>query len=443
MRNRLLPALAALALAAARPAGAQTSLATYVAVGDSLTAGVVSGSLVLTHQANSFPAMIARQAGVTGFQQPTVSEPGAPPELILTALLPSPLIVSKAASPGSPTNFFLARPYNNLGIPGTTSVDCVNRTTDGGGAFDLILRGRGTQLQQAVSLRPTFLTLWIGPYDVLGGIVRGRAIDGVTLTPAPVFRQVYQQVVSTLKATGATIIAANIPDVTSIPFATTIPPVVVNAARQPVLVNGRPLPLIGPNGPLPSGSLVTLAASSFIAQGVGIPTSVGGQGTPLPDEVVLDPGEVAAIRDRVTVNNQAISDICQAAGVPVVDMNALLAEIATTGRTIGGITFTNAFLTGGIFSYDGVHPTELGYAIVANEWIRVINDRGGNLPLVDLGPFMGLVAQAPSARAESGPVLGAFSERPRPGAAPRLAPAVELTWEAYQNLLALFPPLGH
>jgi lysophospholipase L1-like esterase len=40
---------------------------------------------------------------------------------------------------------------------------------------------------------------------------------------------------------------------------------------------------------------------------------------------------------------------------------------------------------------DGVHPTDLGYAILANEWIRVINQSGGDLEPVDLGPFTGMV----------------------------------------------------
>src|SRR6185436_8077360 len=65
---------------------AQTNFQTYVAVGDSLTAGFSSASLVVTHQSGSYPARLARQAGVAGFQQPTVSDPGIPPELALVSL---------------------------------------------------------------------------------------------------------------------------------------------------------------------------------------------------------------------------------------------------------------------------------------------------------------------------------------------------------------------
>jgi hypothetical protein len=179
------------------------------------------------------------------------------------------------------------------------------------------------------------------------------------------------------------------------------------------------VPLLGPSGPLPASTLVTLAASALLAKGDGIPTALGGKGTPLPDEVLLDPSEVAIIRDHVAVNNQSIRDICAAAGIPVFDLNGLLTEVATTGRDIGGVRLTASFLTGGVFGYDGVHPTDLGYAVLANEWIGVINANGGSLPLVDLGPYLGVSA---SARAKE-------------------ATGFEFSAEAQHMLEALFPRL--
>ena len=143
---------------------------------------------------------------------------------------------------------------------------------------------------------------------------------------------------------------------------------------------------------------MTLAASTLLAQGIGIPAALGGTGAALPDEVVLDPAEIAIIRDRVNTNNQAIREICAAANVPVLDVHAVLGEVATTGRHVGGVTLTSAFLSGGVFSYDGVHPNDLGYALLANEWIRVINESGGSLPPVDLGAVMGVSGAAPAAR---------------------------------------------
>jgi lysophospholipase L1-like esterase len=428
MRRALI--LLAATLAVAGRADAQTNFNTYVSVGDSLAAGFESNALVETHQNRSVPFLIARQAGVQGFQQPLISEPGIPPELTLVSLVPAPLIAPKAATAGAPKNLALARPYNNLAVPGATSVDALTRTTDAGGLHDVILRGLGTQVQQAVALRPTAITLWIGNNDVLGAALRGRAIDGVTLTPTDAFRATYAQIVASLKATGAFIVAANLPNVTAIPFVNTIRPYVVNSAGEPVLIAGSRVPLLGPEGALPSNSLVTLAASSLLAQGIGIPAVVGGTGTPLPDEVVLNPSEIAIIQDHVNVNNKSISDICGAANIPVLDVQSILTELSTTGIHVGGITLTSSFLSGGAFSYDGVHPNDIGYAVLANEFIRVINASGGSLPAVDLGPVLGVTsASAGTVRADA---LRASTREWVP---------FEFSMEAYADLLKAFPRL--
>jgi hypothetical protein len=145
---------------------------------------------------------------------------------------------------------------------------------------------------------------------------------------------------------------------------------------------------------------------------------------------VLDPSEIAIIQDHVAADNQAIREICGAANIPVLDVNALLTELATTGRKIGGVTLTSAFLTGGVFSYDGVHPNDIGYAIVANEFIRVINANGGTLPPVDLGAVMGVTSAASgTVRADA---LRTTSSEWVP---------FEFSMEAYRALLEAFPRL--
>ena len=174
---------------------------------------------------------------------------------------------------------------------------------------------------------------------------------------------------------------------------------------------------------------MTLAASSLLAQGVGIPTSVGGNGQPLPGEVILDQDEVAVIQERVRVNNQAIRDIASANGATLLDLNAIFAEFTSSGgRKVGGVAITGQFLTGGLFGYDGIHLTDLGYALLANEWIAAINASGAaTLPVVDLAPFLGLGTPA-TARETA---FGAHGVR---------APAeFEFTAEAYEQVLRLFP----
>jgi lysophospholipase L1-like esterase len=421
---------AALAAVLAVPAAAQPSFAKYVAVGDSLTAGFTNGTLMLTHQAASWPFLLARQAGVgsANYQQPYMTDPGIPAELALLSLVPSPVIAPKSTELGLPANYQLDRPYDNVAVPGATSVDVLTRTT--GGLHDLILRGRGTQLQQALSLSPTFVTLWIGSNDVLGAVTAGRAIDGVTMVPLPTFRAAYAQIVAALAATGATVVTATVPDVTAAPFANAILPVVVDpATRQPVLVGGQTVPLIGPSGGLPADAKVTLGASSLLAKGVGIPAALGGSGQPLPDEVVLDPTELAVIRDRVSAINQSIREIAGAASVSVLDLNAFIGDLLANGRSYAGITLDGSFLTGGLVGYDGIHPTETGYAFLANEWIAFLNrEKGTHMMPIDIAPFVFGTGGASSG--------GFLSVPATPGAA-----AYEFSQEAYDQVRALFPAL--
>lgn len=422
---------AAALVALAQPAAAQLNFQTYVSIGDSLAAGYSSGSLIESHQQYSVPALLARQAGqAANFQQPLITEPGIPAELTLVSL-PSTIVV-KSDRVGAPKNLGLARPYNNLAVPGAIAFDALSDNGSGRSGFSpIILRGLGSQVQQAAALRPTFITLWIGNNDVLGAAVGGRAIEGITLTPKAVFRQTYARIVADLAATGAKIVAATLPDVTSIPFVTTIPPVVVNpTTRQPVIVGGSTVPLIGPNGPLASNTFVTLGASSLLARGIGIPKAAGGTDLPLPDEVLLDAGEVAIIRDFVNADNAAIREIAGAAQIPVLDINGLLSEVKARGRHIGGVTLTADFLTGGLFSYDGVHLTDLGYAVIANEWIGLINANGGTLPLVDLAPFLGLTPRAFGGSVATLSGVARFDE-----------PLPEFSEDAWEQLKAVFPPV--
>jgi lysophospholipase L1-like esterase len=103
---------------------------------------------------------------------------------------------------------------------------------------------------------------------------------------------------------------------------------------------------------------------------------------------------VSFLQDRVNADNQAIAEICGAASIPVVDVNAFFRAVLSGGYVVGGVVLTSDFLRGGIISLDGVHPTDLGYAILANEFIRVINQAGAELEPVNLGPYTGVVAAA-------------------------------------------------
>jgi phospholipase/lecithinase/hemolysin len=385
--------------AAAAVATGSADFTTYVALGDSLTAGFSSGSINQTYQVNSYPALIYRQAkGVStnaGFEQPLVSPPGLPGILVLRSLLP--VTITPSSTTGAPINLTLPRPYNNLAVPGATLHDLLTKTasTSANDPTDLILRHLGggtTQLQQGLSLNPTFVSLWIGNNDALAAATSGIVIEGVTITPVAQFTADYNAVIKAITAvTTRRMVLANIPDVTSIPFVTTVPRVVVNpATNQPVLgPNGAPIPILGPNGPLQAGDFVLLTATSLLAQGIGIPAALGGTGQPLPDSAVLSAAEVAIIKAHVDAYNAVIAAAATANGAALVDANATLKDLAANGLEVGGISYSSKFLTGGVFGYDGVHPTAFGYAYIANQFIAAINTGyGASIPPVNLYPYV-------------------------------------------------------
>ncbi len=429
MRNARKALLLALALAVVGGAAGAQVFTTYEALGDSLTAGYSSGALTQYYQTFSYPALLAAQIGVSGtFQQPIISDPGIGSYGTVLKLFSLnvvngsvvPTIGPTPGSPGSPINAALPTPYNNLGIPGANAANILNTTGNIANVlsgninpstimYDLILRdGQHTALQQAISVNPTFVTAWIGNNDVLAAVVAGLALEGVTLTPKAAFQTTYTTILGGLRQylPNAAIMVGTVPDVTSIPFVTTIKPYLVNPA------NGEQIPLIGQDGLLTPQDYVLLSASSLLAQGIGIPTAAGGTGQPLPAGsfdpttetvtagVYLRAAAVAAIQARVVDLNGIINAVAQQLNVNVVDFNAILANIVANGYLVGGVELSPAFLTGGIFSYDGIHPQRLGYAIVANEWVKAINAAyGTKVPEVNLQPFLTGTVSATSVHA--------------------------------------------
>jgi hypothetical protein len=131
-----------------------------------------------------------------------------------------------------------------------------------------------------------------------------------------------------------------------------------------------------------------LPASTLLGQGVGIPVAAGGTGLPLPHGtftppatltpgVVLYPDDIATIQSTTTAYNQSIAAAASANGAILIDANTLFAGVAAHGYDIGGIHLTTAYATGGLFSYDGVHPSAIGYAIFADTFIQTLNAAAG------------------------------------------------------------------
>jgi lysophospholipase L1-like esterase len=400
------------ALLGVAPTSAQ-DFSTYVALGDSLTAGFTNGGLGMPAQQESYAALLARQAG-THFELPLISSPGIPGMWTLASLATgSPqFYIPSQAEYGMPINATYPGIYNNLGVPGATLFDMlftvgdISRVLLGTATsetimFDLILRNNtNTALEQAIGLGPTFVTVWIGNNDALGAALAGTAAPGLTLTPVETFQVMYGNAIGALATnTDADIVVFTIGEGPVLPFVNTIPPVIVDpTTQQPVLINGAPVPLIGSNGPVSMDSLITLNAAPLLAQGIGIPVELGGTGLPLPDDldivartpgVIIRPDEMQVILDHIGAYNEIIYAVADQFGARVFDVRPLYNQYLAEGVKYGGIDFTGDYLTGGIFGYDGIHQAAIGHADLAVHLIDFLNSEfGGSIPQVDVAEIM-------------------------------------------------------
>ncbi len=360
---------------------------------------------------DSYGAVIARQAHVTNFAIPTVSFPGIGPELQLVDVIKYPPTITPAPGQGQPINLNYPAPYNNLSIPGATVGDVTTLTgkespTSTAKVFaQFILRGLGTEVDQALSQNPTFIAIWIGGNDALGAVLAGTP---AVLTPADTFKTQYNAMLDRIVAgaPNAGVVVGNLPThVLSAPIANTVPPFIVNpATRQPVLgPDGKPIFLFadlggGKLGQLTAGSAVLLTAAGDLAQGFGIPptlktippfNALPHAGEPLPDKDVLTADEIATIEARLASFNDTINQSAAAHNVPVADISSLFDRVSSGKLFVGPMNITNAYLTGGFFSYDGFHATDMGYTLFANEYIRTINNAyGTNIPYAGIADLL-------------------------------------------------------
>ncbi|MDP2302995.1 MAG: hypothetical protein Q8N03_11300 [Ignavibacteria bacterium] len=414
-----------------------------VSIGNSLTAGFQSNALFESAQKYSFGSLIAKQTRSANYVQPLISDPGYGGKINLTGFSnttpPRPMFSYSPAQGGTPLLLTHAAPYNNLGVPGAILYDVMD-TTDfatksvmrANPFFQLVLRNPAlgkSIFEQAKNLAPTFLLVWIGNNDVLGyatsGGTRGTDATGKLPSNDAVFGFLYNQMVTRIatELPNTKAVFGNIPNVTSVPYFKAVGPSVAVEIKKaqavyptlPGLVYAKTdAPYVGVATVEALASfqtLLTLTSSTYasylgqptgkyyVDKGLAIPAGVdttkpfGFDPTnPFPNEFVLDPDEMTIANNAVTAFNNTISTLVSAnTNFALFDANAYMTQLSATGLTIDGIGFGSSFITGGVFSYDGVHLSDQGNAIVANQIINVINTKfSAAIPRINLSTIPGM-----------------------------------------------------
>lgn len=348
------------------------SFATTVVIGDSLSAGFQNGSLLDSQQPNGWASLVATQASFS-LALPLIAPPGAPAVLQLVSVGPPPVIKQASGTTGGRDNPSVQP--TDLAVPGHLLNDLINNAPSivPTSAEDIItslvlgfpVGNNKSQMNEAIQLNPTALFVWIGNNDAL------RADDSGTpssMTSVATFTQQFQQLLKTLHAqTKATLIVANIPDVTAVPYLTPAATILAQASTATGLSQTQLATALG----IQNGDLINATGQSQAQSAIAAITQ-GQTPTPLTDAGFLNASEIAAIQSTVTQYNAAIAQEVTAVGGVLVDIHTLIQNLTQNGININNFQATTTFL-GGLFGLDGIHPTNTGYALIANLFIDTMN----------------------------------------------------------------------
>lgn len=416
------------------PSAGEANFKKYVALGNSLTAGFTDGALYLEGQQSSYPSILAQQFALVGGNQ-NFTQPLLPANLNLGSPRPnaqgqletpqrrllaiaqdckgvaglSP--VEAGAAGAFPQPFFGSTPtaqgpYNNMGVPGAKSFHLLApgygnpAGLSNGTANPFFVRFASSAttsiLADALAQNPTFFTLWIGNNDVLGyALAGGVPVAGEKDFPTGKlqFAGFINTILTQLTASGAKGAVGNIADISKLPFFTAVPynGLVLDATQAAQLTaayggtvkfQAGPNPFIikedGVTRPIKATEyiLLTVPQNELKCQGLG---SI----KPIDDKFVISEAELAIIRDHTNSYNETLRTAAESKGLAFADFNSYMNRVAS-GFTLNGVNYSSTFVSGNIFSLDGIHFTQRGAAMVANEFISVINETyNSRIPKVD------------------------------------------------------------
>jgi lysophospholipase L1-like esterase len=410
------------------------NLSKYVALGNSITAGYADNALYFKAQQAAYPNLIAQQFRLAGggeFKTPFVNAAsvgvgaGLNARMVLApvtgcagAVSLAPVPLSSEGDMGIFMNSVAAGgPFQNMGIPGAKSTALIyggyGNPANGQGNYNPFFTRMSANpqtasiLSEAVAQQPSFFSLAIGNDDVLSYAIAGGAADVVTPAsgaPGAGFDGTLEYIVTGLTANGAKGVVATVPHISLLPYFTTIAynALALDAANAAGLTAAysqlgitfhegyNAFVIEDANAP---GGMRQIQQGEYVLLSTPMDSlSCKGWGSmkPIPHQFVLTANEVTTITEAVNAYNVAIKSMADAKGLAFVDMNAFLATVKS-GIIYNGVSINTQYVSGGTFSLDGLHFTPLGNALVANQFIKAINQKyGSTIPQVNVTNYKGI-----------------------------------------------------
>ncbi len=273
-----------------------------------------------------------------------------------------------------------------------------------------------TMLNDAVYLKPQLVTVWLGGNDLLHCVGSGPNLANpaalcnslVTDTPAQ-FAADLTQIVTTLEAAGAKVVIGNLPDIwgnpsinePSVPqyFPQTKLSADMQALGVPAAAAGAIASYISTNYTKGNGGFLTETGFFSVLGQFSATHTVTPQLDPNgpgsgDGQAYIDQTFAAGLRALNAGYNQAAAQVAAGTNSALADIQSLFKQIAATGVPLApGCTLTTQF-GGGLLSYDGIHPSNTGYALIANVFIGAANTKfSSNIPLLNNASQIGPIAQ--------------------------------------------------
>jgi hypothetical protein len=380
----------------------------FVMIGGSQTAGYMDDALTAYGQENSLANLIAGQLAEVGggaFNQPLVSESSVGVSLSglsvlqlgyktdcegVTSLSPVRKSTSGDLTIWSEQIYSSNSHFGNFGIPGIKLSDYQSAGYATTNAFygRMASGASASVVSDAIAENPTFFALYAGLDEVIAYAKSGAT--GTPLMSAQEFSQSYGSIIQSLTANGAKGVISTLPEVTEMPYFTTIPydGLALTSADQSNLdlLNNiyNPLGYFFHIGNNPFMIVDSTANDFFVRQtlpGERLLLSIPldsvkcyqmGVLYPFRDEFVLDQLELNVLRAQIDAYNQEIISLADQYGLALVRADQFYAKL-TDGFAYNGINMSAKFVSGGAYSLDGLQLNPKGNALLANEYIKAIN----------------------------------------------------------------------
>jgi lysophospholipase L1-like esterase len=302
----------------------------------------------------------------------------------------------------------------DLGIPGQTvhealyqygaATTCTGANTTALGSLigveqsmiDPILGTFGanvSQISAAVSLKPQIVTVWLGSNDLLK--YAGSGGTYAATDPNALYADMVA-IITQLQASGAKVAVANLFDVLDASYFTSATGLTTFMTLQNV-----PAPLQAYYSALvPQGGYLVLSGFLKIAGALAADAAHPALAPVNPNLTASDvlPAALAtSVQSYNDAYNTQIAAAAKATGAALVDVHALYAQIeAGGGYPVNLPKCCSTLYGGGLTSLDGIHPSNTGYAIIANTFIQTLDQAYAlTIPPVNIGAVYATDPYAP------------------------------------------------